>query len=251
MRRAGLIAAGGLVALAIAGVAGGLVAFRDTAAPVGVVEALERFRAETGTEGSPIPEGVYVYATQGYEKIDALTGVTHRYPRRSTITVAAAACGMRLTWRVLEDRSTAWTYCVTDEGWELRSQDERHTFFGRTERTTYVCEDTPIRRFDVDATFWNGSCATESTEEDVTVAMWGFEPQEVRGRHVETEHVSKESAFRGGIRGTARHDLWFDAATGVPVELVMSSRTTTASPIGDVGYEEEVTLTLLSLAPRR
>ncbi|HET9438353.1 MAG TPA: hypothetical protein VFO64_09125 [Gaiellaceae bacterium] len=250
MRRAGLIAAGSACVLAAAA-AVWLVALRDTTAPVGVDDAVERFREDTTPGDSPVPAGVYVYATEGYEKTDALHGVAHRYPQRSTIAVAAADCGVRLTWRVLEGRSTEWTYCVTDEGWELRSQDERHTFFGRTERTTYVCEDTPIRRFDVDATFWNGSCGTGSTEEDVTVAMWGFEPQEVRGRLVETEHVSKESAFRGEIRGTARHDLWFEAESGVPVKVFMVSRTTTASPIGDVGYEERVTLTLLSLEPRR
>jgi hypothetical protein len=228
-----------------------LVALRDTTAPVGVDDAVERFREDTTPGDSPVPAGVYVYATEGYEKTDALHGVAHRYPQRSTIAVAAADCGVRLTWRVLEGRSTEWTYCVTDEGWELRSQDERHTFFGRTERTTYVCEDTLVRRARAGATSWTGSCSTGSSQEDVTITARGSESREMRGRRVETEHVSKESAFRGDISGTARHDLWFEAESGVPVEVIMVSRTTTASPIGDVGYEEEVTLTLLSLEPRR
>ena len=58
------------------------------------------------------PEGVYVYRTHGFEKTDALTGVTHRYPARSTITVTGDPCGFRLRWDVLEGRSTTWTVCV-------------------------------------------------------------------------------------------------------------------------------------------
>jgi hypothetical protein len=255
VRRAGLIAVGALVALSIAGVTGWLVASRDDTAPVGVEEALDTFRDRGGTAAgrgeSPVPEGVYVYTTRGFEKTDALAGVRHRYPRRSTVTVAAAPCGVRLTWRVLEGRSTEWTYCVTGDGWDLREQDERHTFFGRTERTTYVCNQTPLRRTTVEATSWNGSCSTGSTHEDVRVTTRGRESHVVQGRRVDAEHVSKESVFRGDIRGTARHDLWFDAASGVPIRIVMVSRTTTASPIGDVGYEEDVSLTLRSLEPRR
>src|SRR5206468_4801036 len=121
--------------LAIAGVVAWLALFRDTAEPVTVGDAVTSFRTETeppvGT--SPIAPGVYVYATRGFETTDALTGVTHRYPLRSTITVTAAGCGMSLTWRVLKGRSTEWIFCVAGDGWELRTQDERHTFFGRTE----------------------------------------------------------------------------------------------------------------------
>ena len=148
MARAGLFVGAVAAVLALAAVAAWFILLRDTAEPVTVAEAVTSFRTDTEpTPGapSPIPEGVYVYATLGYEKTDALTGVTHRYPKRSTITVTAADCGVSLLWRVLDGRSTEWIYCVTPRGWELASQDERHTFFGRTERTTYVCEDTPIK----------------------------------------------------------------------------------------------------------
>jgi hypothetical protein len=228
----GVVAAAGLVTW--------FVAFRDTAEPVTVDEAVTSFRTDTEPAAagpSPIPPGVYVYATRGFEQTDALTGVTHRYPRRSTITVASHPCGVSLTWRVLKGRSTEWVYCVTAEGWELRSQDERHTFFGRTERTTYLCTDTPIRQTDGML-----ECSTDGTEETGTVARLRAEP---------LEHVRKRTTFAGAVRGTAQHDLWFDPSTGVPVKLVMVSRTTNDSPIGDVRYEEEVTLRVLSLEPRR
>jgi hypothetical protein len=251
--RAGLIAAVAVAVVMLAGGVAWLVALRDTAEPVTVDEALTGFRDETTPPSgdSPIPEGVYVYATEGSEKTDALTGVKHRYPQRSTITVAAHPCGVRLTWRVLEERSTEWVYCVTDDGWQLRSQDERHTFFGRTERTTYTCRDAPIRRFAIDARFWNATCSAGSVREDVTFAFCGPEQQEVQGELVATDHVAKQSAFSGTVRGTAQHDLRFHAASGVPVTVRMSSATTNDSPIGDVRYDEDVKLTLLSLEPRR
>jgi hypothetical protein len=254
VRRAGLIAAVTVGVVAAAGVVTWLVAFRDAAEPVSVEEAVTSFRTETEPSSavpSPIPEGVYVYATRGFEKTDALTGVTHRYPHRSTITVAAHECGVSLTWRVLKGRSTEWVYCVTAGGWELRSQDERHTFFGRTEPTTYVCEDTLIRPLPLRADRWRLSCATGSAEEKGFVSYVARGLEKVGGETVATEHVRKRTALSGTIRGFARHDLRFETDTGLPVEIAMTTRTATDSPIGDVGYVEDVVLTLVSLKPRR
>lgn len=256
MRRAGLIAAAAAGVIVLAGVATWLVAFRDTADPVTVDEAVTSFRTDTEPMPnlpSPIPEGVYVYATAGFEKTDALSGVTHRYPRRSTITVAADDCGVRLTWRVLKGRSTEWIYCVVPPGWLLERQDERHTFFGRTEQTTYECESTPIRPAEpVVGTRWRVlDCGTGETDERGAVRVVGMPLVRVGEADVRTVHVRKTTTLTGTIRGTSRHDLWFHAGSGLPVKLVMVSRTTNDSPIGDVRYQEAVHLRLTSLEPRR
>ncbi len=63
--------------------------------------------------------------------------------------------------------------------------------------------------------------------------------------------IRKTTRFTGGIRGVARHDLWFDSKSGVPVRVVMVSRTTNDSAVGDVHYEEDVTLLLTSLTSKR
>lgn len=250
-----MIAAGVVGVVAAAAGLAWLVAFRDTATPVGVEEAVTSFRAETtaGVGESAIPEGVYVYATAGYERTDALTGITHRYPRRSTITVAAVDCGVRLTWRVLEGRSTAWTYCTTGDAWELRTQDERHTFFGRTERTTYLCTATFLRPARPLPEIRAGpvDCETDDTREEGHVVALGSPTVRVGTDRRKTIRVRKTTTLTGASRGRARHDLWFDAEIGLPVKLRLVSDTTSASPIGDVRYEEDVTLTLLSLEPRR
>lgn len=255
MRRVGLIAAGVVLVVLLAGVGAWLALFRDTAEPVTVADAVTSFRTDTEStpsDVSPIPPGVYVYATNGYEKTDALIGITHRYPRRTTITVAAAPCGMTLTWRVLEGRSTTWTVCAGDDGWELRTQDERHTFFGRTETTTYDCGRTSIRpaRPSVGSS-WVVSCATSGAHESGRVLVVRRARLAVAGVAAEAWDVRKSTTFRGSIRGSAVYDFWFPTRPGVPLRIRMISRTTNDSPVGDVHYEEVATLRLLSLRPRR
>jgi hypothetical protein len=257
VRRAGLIAAGVAGVVVLAGLGAWLALFRDTAEPVSVEDAVTSFRTETETEvaagPSPIAPGVYVYATRGYEKTDALTGVTHRYPSRSTITVAAAECGMSLTWRVLKGRSTEWTYCVTTEGWELRSQLERHTFFGRTEKTTYVCDDTPIwapAPWPLESS-GHVSCTTGDADETGVIHSWAVSMRRF-GTLFPALDVRKRTRFTGAIRGSAQYEFWLHVRPRIPpVRIAMMSRTTNDSPIGDVHYEEDVTLRLLSPEPRR
>ncbi|HEU5206125.1 MAG TPA: hypothetical protein VFT94_00825 [Gaiellaceae bacterium] len=253
MRRAGLIVAGVAGVVVLAGLGAWLALFRDTTEPVSVEEAVTSFRTETEPNGAPsqISPGVYVYATTGYEKTDALTGVMHSYPSRSTITVVAADCGMRLTWRVLKGRSTEWTVCVTAEGWSLRSQDERHTFFGTTQRTTYVCENTPIRPLDRSVTSWSVTCSTGDARETGVARIVPGATARIGDALLPVLRVRKATTFSGEIRGSARYDFWFHERLGVPVWVAMRSRTTNDSPVGDVHYEEDVVLVLRSLRPRR
>ena len=71
------------------------------------------------------------------------------------------------------------------------------------------------------------------------------------GTKVVAEHVRRTTSFSGEIRGFAEHDIWFDSKSGVPVKMRMVSRTTNDSPVGDVTYDEDVTLVLTALEPRR
>jgi hypothetical protein len=253
VRRAGLIAAGVVGVVVLAGLGAWLALLRDTAEPVSVEEAIASFRTETESAvTSTIPPGVYVYGTDGYETTDALTGVTHRYPKRSTITVAAADCGVRLTWRVLKGRSTEWTFCLTDEGWELRTQDERHTFYGRTERTTYTCDDAPIRPADLTVRTWPVSCSTGDADETGLARIVPGRILRIRDVLYPVLRVRKATRFGGAIRGSSRYDFWFHTRLAIPpLRIVLISRTTNDSPVGDVHYREDVVLRLLSFQPRR
>jgi hypothetical protein len=64
-------------------------------------------------------------------------------------------------------------------------------------------------------------------------------------------HVRTRTAFGGATSGTSTFDVWLARTTGLPVAMKMVSRTTSGSLIGDVHYEEEVSLRLTSLTPRR
>jgi hypothetical protein len=256
MGRAGWIAAA-LAALVV--LAGGAVAWvvlsRSGSEPAETADAVAAFREATAGRSplaTPVPEGVYVYETEGFEKTDALTGVTNRYPALSTITVTRDRCGVTMRWDVLEGRSTTWDFCVTPKGWTLESQDERHTFFGRTERTTYRCTGSPFRPpGDRPGEALETRCSTGSTQERGGVRVVGREKLPVGGAEVETVHLRRTSSFSGETRGETTHDVWLERETGVPVRIVMVVRTTNDSPIGDVHYEENVSLRLESLVPRR
>ena len=51
-----------------------------------------------------LPEpGVYVYATTGSAKVDALNGAAHTYPAETTITVTLEGCGARTAGRPGDD----------------------------------------------------------------------------------------------------------------------------------------------------
>jgi hypothetical protein len=54
-----------------------------------------------------------------------------------------------------------------------------------------------------------------------------------------------------GARGSATFEFWLARASGLPVRITMASRTTNDTLIGDVHYEEDVSLALTSVTPRR
>jgi hypothetical protein len=227
------------------------VVLRDTAEPASVADAVARYRAAAAAGETPIPPGVYVYATTGEESISALGGTTHRYPARSTITVTTAPCGMTLRWDVLKTRTTTWEICAEGEQQEVASWVERHVFFGQDDRTTWRCvgwtwlpgpgseERAPLE------------CDGGDTTMSGAVEDLGVETLTVAGDPVATVHLRVRAAERGVARGPVVEDRWVESETGLPVRVRYSVRTANVSPIGDVTFTERFTVRLLSLEPRR
>ncbi len=248
-------AAAVLATVALLTLGGWYVLFGDVSEPASVSDAVLAFRdqAASGTGGdSPIPVGVYVYDTDGSEQTDALRGATHRYPTSSTITVTDAPCGVRLRWDILEGRFSTWTLCAGKGGLTEKVRDERHTFFGVGDQTTYTCSGTPFLPPEgrPGSTF-RVSCTTGSATELGRGRVVGREQIDVGGRRVESVHVRTATRFEGDTTGRATFDFWLARDTGLPVEVTMVSRTTSGSLIGDVHYEEDVSLALTSLTARR
>jgi hypothetical protein len=221
--------------------AGGLL-FTDAARPASVENALQRFRAD---DPHPRPlDGVYTYATRGGESLDVLGGTHHIYPATTTITVVVVPCGVQLRWDALAGRSTTWTLCTDAAGIGLRRLDEVHSFFGHGDRTLYTCtSQTGPAGF---------HCRSQHGAETGQASAAGRVQLDVGGKQVRALHVRTTARVSGGDRGTETVEWWLDARSRLPLELVVSSRTSRQEPlIGRASYRENATLRLVSTTPLR
>jgi hypothetical protein len=244
VRRVAWLAAGvgAAAALVVAAIVGGLF-LNDTARPASIQDAVQRFQA--GGAGGGKLDGVYLYATTGEESIDALGGAHHRYPATTSITAVGAPCGVKLRWDALQGRSTTWTLCSTQAGVDLGTEEVVHTFFGQSDDTTYACAGSELLR--------SGSfrCRSGRGEQTGTVTVVGHEDIDVGGKPVSVLHVRTVATISGGDRGTETVDWWLGTATGLPVRVAFTSRTSRKTVVGRVHYAEDAELRLLSLTPKR
>jgi hypothetical protein len=234
-----------------AGVAVWALALRDTVEPASVDEAVRRFREAAAGGKTPVPPGVYVYATTGSESISALGGTTHRYPRRSTITVTPAPCGMTLRWDVLTTRSDTVTVCTDGEGQRLGGWVERHRFFGQDDRSEWRCEATAWLPAAAPGAELPYRCASSDTEQRGTTRVLRGRTVVVGGAPVDAVVVRVEAEETGSSRGELTQERVLEPVTGLPLEIEYRVATKNDSPIGDVGFQERYRLRLLSLEPRR
>lgn len=247
-------------------VAGGTayLVFRDTATPVDVEEAVERYRDEgeaatTSTSTTTAPaqaalpaEGVYVYATDGAEDIDILGGSTHGYPAETTVTIRHTECGLTQRWAPLDERWDEEEVCVTEAGRERRSLRAHHEFFGIADDQEFTCEGG-YALFLVGAEAgdtWSTSCTSGDTTLDGTAEIVVFETRTVGGQAVQTVHLRVTEQASGGDEGPSSDDYWLRATDGLLVERSSSVETRSDSPVGTATYSERFTLRLTSLTPR-
>lgn len=245
-----LIAGGIAILIAGAAAAAWQLALRDTATPVTVDEALARFRAEAKKGETPIPAGVYVYATSGAESISALGGRRHRYPARSTITVAPGGCGMTLRWDVLTSRSNRYEICR--HATSLAAWTETHRFIGQDDRTVWRCRATSwLPADEAPGATSPYACRGGDSVQRGTSTVVGEEPVSVGAAKVTALHLHIAVSESGGARGPITEERWLEPGSGLPLRIVYDVTTKNASPIGDVTFRERYELQLTSLEPRR
>jgi hypothetical protein len=250
-----VVVLGVVAAVGIAAAVTWRVVLRDTAEPASIADALARYRAAASAAVTGIPPGVYVYATTGFESISALGGTRHDYPRRSTITVTEAPCGMQLRWDVLRTRSTTWTVCTGRPSGEVVQQlggwQEAHVFFGQDDRTDWDCSRSPWLTTNVAGARVAHSCDGGDATQAGTVEVLGEEEVAVAGAPVETVRLELTAREVGAARGPLVEERWLERETGLPVRIRYRVRTENDSLIGDVTFEERYDLRLVSLLPRR
>lgn len=248
--------------LAVA-VAGGVVFLltRDTETPVDVAEAVDRYREEgrdvapgtTGEAPRPIPaEGVYVYATEGEDRIDILGGSTHTYPAETTVTIRHTGCGFVQRWAPLDQRWDEEEVCVAGADRERRTLRAHHAFFGISDDQAFRCEAGYVL-FRADPEIgdtWSTSCESDDTRLTGTAEVVGFEERVVSGEQLETVHLRVTEQAAGGDDGPSSDDYWFRRDDGLLVERSSTVETRSDSPVGTATYTERFTLRLVSLRPR-
>ena len=269
------------VLVAAGAVAFGLVLLRGSqTTEVSVDEAVDEFReAELGESGvgnvastnaivtiAPVtsavpvtapplraPEpGVYVYATTGFDSVDALTGARHDYPAQTTVTISSEGCGVRVRWNTVRERWEEWQWCPMDGGIETVAYGSFHEFFGTSATTAYQCGGDPLPMMAATGTTWQMVCKQGDTDTSAFVGhVVETERINVGGTGVMTLHVRYAVTVSGGSTGTRVIDRWLHAGDGLVVREESTTETVQSTVLGEVHYEERYTMVLTSVTPQR
>lgn len=256
-----LFLAGALVAVAL--VAGFLWLRNDPENPVGLDEVTERYNSDGSamTPSGAVDPGVYVYATSGSERVDALGGATHTYPDRTTVTVRYDSDGCVSTrWDALEQRWDERTVCpARGGGWRLRTVTLHHSFFRRGETRRYGCARDAVEvpaRLEPGTTFTaacesTGSGHSGRSREHIVGEVVGIEDVEVDGTDVEAARIRYTTSVDGETQGGGTVDRWY-AVDALPllVREVSETRTRSQTVIGTVTHTETFELVLTDRRPR-
>jgi hypothetical protein len=204
------------------------------------------------TSGSPA-DGVYVYATQGYEETNALGGARHDYPAQSTVTVQRSGCGWTERWQPLQERWDTWSFCNIAAGQNGKHFATYHEFFQKSQQQDYDCPANAIWRptNPQPGSKGHAACTGSSGTTDVTATMVGFEDVPVAGKAVRALHVRFDLVLSGSNRGTGAQDRWLEAKTGLLLKMTEDLSSQSTTPFGDVHYEEHLKLSLTSDQPQR
>jgi hypothetical protein len=205
----------------------------------------------TDPEADPrTPEGVYVYATTGYETADAgVSTARHDYPASTTVTVRYVPCGTSVRWDPTQDRWDDVTVCAGAGSSRVTAYKSYHRFFGQAQEHDYTCGGTSYFRPPVTRAGyrWTFDCTTGDAKAHTDAVFVGTET--VNGARA--LHVRYATTLTGSSRGTNPQEFWL--AVDGPYVLRQTSRVDADvdTPFGTIRYHEEYALRLTSRTPRR
>lgn len=223
------------------------------AADQGTTAAPQPTTTTTAPGRAAIEDGVYAFATSGYEKTNALGGSRHDYPSETPVTVTHSECGTVQRWQPLAERWDESELCREPEGYAVRRFTTYHEFFQRGQRQEFTCPagSYVYRPAAPAGDAWSWGCSSDTGEIETVTTVVGFEDVEIDGRPVRTVHMRYSSQLSGANRGTQVQDRWLVAETGFNVRIKTDVDLEADSPFGTVHYEEHYDIVAMSLTPRR
>jgi hypothetical protein len=225
-----------------------------SAPPGAPTEPTDASHAPGVTVGMHTPEGVYVYATTGYETADAhVSTARHDYPKQTTVTVRHVPCGESVRWDATEDRWDDVTICVEAHATRVTAYQSYHRFYGHAETRDYTCTGTNWFRPPAGTTRWAFDCTAPNAKTHTDATLQGTENVRLGdGTTTRALHVHYATTLTGSNRGTNPQDFWI--AVDGPYVVRQASRVdadvdTEFGPT--IGYHEEYDMVLSSRTPRR
>lgn len=209
----------------------------------------------TDSGWTPPREGVYVYASSGFESVN-VPGGRREMPPEAALTVRHRAGGISTELRPYEEHVDVFE--ISYDGAAIRSDSwyiER-TFAGQRSSQKWEClssepmhlRGAPVGRVGRQVCTWEARARTEGT-----YTLRGYEVITLGDgtRIVDAAHVVIENTTSGESVGRAVIHLWLHPDTGLVLRDIRDITSETPSPVGRVTYTEQTEFVLRSLTPQR
>lgn len=196
--------------------------------------------------------GVYRYRTVGSESL-SLLGASRHYPAETTRTVRhGGGCSWSMLVVLLAEHEEEHFVCSSSTALSVTGNTTKVSWFGFSSTVNLVC-DPPFREADRDASpgtrtpfvCRQGGDSTFSG----TTTIGAEEAVAVGGEARRAWRVLVNGVFEGQTRGTVTVTLLIDTENGLVLLEQRTSDLTQRSPVGDVAYRQQVTMTLSSVSP--
>ena len=210
--------------------------------------------------GAPAPvrlpsPGVYVYRTNGYEKLSS-PGSQRQFPSQTTITVTpdGQSC-QHERWEPVQQHWEDYRLC-SPGGAEVdfESESSEVSFYNVGEQTSMTCQQPSWWRPPTDGpgTTWQYTCSGGGATYVSKGTVVGIENISVGGQSVPTIHLHVDTTISGAEQGDSPEDLWLAVSNSAIVRAVETADATqSAGPFGHVQYHEQVELDLTSMTPQQ
>jgi len=253
---------GVLVVVAVFIIVSLILNFEGRARPLSINEATSQYHpGASGATGPHPAPGVYSYTGTG---TDSLTLPPLSQPQGPTLPGTVELQG-RGCWDFRIDYSTnhwqRWTYCWRPAGLEETAEQIWQRWMvgpvAVTNLSTLHCDagSMVLPAVRTVGQSWPIRCTGTSTEVSgkvVSAGSYRFLGEATRtigGHKVRAAHFIRQRTLSGAQIGPEHDDVWFDAATGLPIENRRSIHVRTQTPFGNSTYTENGELKLASLNP--